>query len=165
MRKIKVISCLITLGIMTLIFFFSSQNSTESGAVSGHITEQISHIVAGVLHKSREAELNLREILEFYVRKTAHFTIYASLGLSALISVKLITRVRFSYAYVYTIAFCFLYAVTDELHQLLVSGRAGRPADVLIDTAGAAVGAAVLAAIRYIFKKKYNKPAIYKSDR
>ena len=149
MRKIKVISCLITLGIMTLIFFFSSQNSTESGAVSGHITEQISHIVAGVLHKSREAELNLREILEFYVRKTAHFTIYASLGLSALISVKLITRARFSYAYIYTIAFCFLYAV----------------ADVLIDTAGAAVGAAVLAAIRYIFKKKYNKPAIYKSDR
>lgn len=34
-----------------------------------------------------------------------------------------------------------LYAVTDELHQLLVPGRAGRPLDWAIDTAGVVAGA------------------------
>jgi len=32
------------------------------------------------------------------------------------------------------------YAITDELHQHFVSGRVGAPLDVLIDTAGVAVG-------------------------
>lgn len=30
----------------------------------------------------------------------------------------------------------FLYAVSDEIHQLFVFGRSGNPADVLIDTVG-----------------------------
>ena len=33
----------------------------------------------------------------------------------------------------------FLYAISDEVHQTFVRGRAGRPLDVLIDTAGAAL--------------------------
>jgi VanZ family protein len=32
------------------------------------------------------------------------------------------------------------YAITDELHQHFVPGRAARPLDVLIDTVGVAVG-------------------------
>jgi VanZ family protein len=35
------------------------------------------------------------------------------------------------------------YAVTDELHQHFVPGRVGSPLDVLIDTAGVALGIAV----------------------
>jgi VanZ family protein len=35
------------------------------------------------------------------------------------------------------------YAVTDELHQHFVSGRVGAPLDVLIDSAGVALGIAV----------------------
>ena len=34
----------------------------------------------------------------------------------------------------------FLYACTDEFHQLFISGRAGRFTDVLIDTTGAFLG-------------------------
>ena len=32
------------------------------------------------------------------------------------------------------------YAITDELHQHFVSGRVGAPLDVLIDSAGVAIG-------------------------
>lgn len=34
----------------------------------------------------------------------------------------------------------FLYAISDETHQLWVAGRNGQPLDVLIDTLGGAVG-------------------------
>ena len=34
------------------------------------------------------------------------------------------------------ILFVFLYACTDEFHQLFIEGRSGRFRDVLIDTAG-----------------------------
>ena len=35
------------------------------------------------------------------------------------------------------------YALTDEVHQHFVSGRVGAPLDVLIDTAGVALGVAI----------------------
>jgi VanZ family protein len=38
-----------------------------------------------------------------------------------------------------------LYAVTDEVHQRFVTGRAGSPADWAIDTAGVALGIGIFA--------------------
>ena len=50
-------------------------------------------------------------------------------------------------------AFATLYAATDEFHQLFVPARAGMVTDVLVDSAGAFVGAAlawlVLRALRH----------------
>jgi len=40
------------------------------------------------------------------------------------------------------------YAATDEVHQMFVSGRSGRPTDWLIDTAGVAIGIGLLRAWR-----------------
>ena len=40
-----------------------------------------------------------------------------------------------------SILFSFLYAATDEFHQLFVPGRSGEFKDVMIDTVGAATGA------------------------
>ena len=37
-----------------------------------------------------------------------------------------------------TILICFLYALSDEIHQSFVPGRACRALDVLIDTSGSA---------------------------
>ena len=41
---------------------------------------------------------------------------------------------------IYTIIFVFIYACSDEIHQLFVSGRSGEILDVLIDTTGGFVG-------------------------
>jgi VanZ family protein len=51
------------------------------------------------------------------------------------------------------VALAFLYAMTDEFHQLFVAGRAGRFIDVCIDTAGAVIGVLILA---IIIKFHYN---------
>ena len=46
-----------------------------------------------------------------------------------------------------------LYAVSDEIHQIYVPGRAGRLSDVLIDSAGAAAGALVLLIVLWSIKE------------
>ena len=42
------------------------------------------------------------------------------------------------------------YAGTDELHQLFVPGRSGQVSDVLLDSAGALIGLAVLGGMRFL---------------
>ncbi len=41
--------------------------------------------------------------------------------------------------YIFTIILCTLVAITDELHQLFISGRSSRPIDVFIDSIGAII--------------------------
>jgi VanZ family protein len=68
---------------------------------------------------------------DLLLRKLAHATEYAILGALLLRAVG-----RPSLAF----ALGVLYAISDELHQTLVPGRAGRPLDVAIDAAGVALG-------------------------
>lgn len=68
-------------------------------------------------------------------RKLGHFGGYALLA--ALWWRALVQRLPHRRALALALAISVGYAVTDELHQTLVSGRSGRPLDVGIDTAGA----------------------------
>jgi VanZ family protein len=69
------------------------------------------------------------------LRKLAHTAEYAILGGLVLRAVR---------SAPVAVLFASAYAVTDELHQTLVRGRHGSPVDWLIDTAGAALGVAIL---------------------
>jgi|SRR5919199_5337122 VanZ family protein len=69
------------------------------------------------------------------LRKLAHVTEYAILG-------GLLYRALGREPAAIGIASA--YAVTDEVHQVFVPGRHGRPLDWAIDTAGAIVGVALL---------------------
>ncbi len=75
---------------------------------------------------------------DLVLRKLAHATEYAILA--ALVARALADLP----AFLATVAF----AVSDELHQLLVPGRAGRPDDVALDAAGALAGLLVLRWLR-----------------
>ena len=48
-------------------------------------------------------------------------------------------------------AFCILYAITDEIHQLFVPGRSGRIFDVGVDAVGSLVGVAVFTIFLQLF--------------
>lgn len=52
-----------------------------------------------------------------------------------------------------SILFSFLYACTDELHQIFVPGRSAQFRDVLIDTLGASFGATITYLIIKLFTK------------
>ena len=56
--------------------------------------------------------------------------------------------------FIYTSVFCLVYAITDEIHQIFVPGRAGMVRDVIIDLFGAMIGAGVFLLIRYLCKRR-----------
>ena len=70
------------------------------------------------------------------LRKIAHAAEYAVLGALLL---RALGRPGLAFA------LGVLYAVSDELHQTFVPGRAGSPLDVAIDAAGVARGRGVAA--------------------
>ena len=80
--------------------------------------------------------------VQFLVRKAAHVTEYAILAM--LLFRALVQR---STARVWQAALVVLiaagYATLDEFHQSFVASRTGSPGDVLIDTSGALLGAAI----------------------
>lgn len=147
MKKIKVISCLVTLGIMALIFFFSSQNSTESSAVSGTVTQKVVDIIASVTRIPAEQKPQMVLDMHNLMRKTAHFIIYMTLGASSYVSIKLVSDKGRVLCGISAAVWSMLYAATDEAHQLFVSGRGGRVSDVFLDTAGAVTGVLILLAV------------------
>jgi VanZ family protein len=77
-------------------------------------------------------------VWDLVLRKLARATEYAILGALLMHALQ-----RWPSAF----ALGVLYAVTDELHQTFVPGRAGRPLDVLIDAAGVAIGIALWRAL------------------
>lgn len=73
------------------------------------------------------------------LRKNAHFFAYLILGILVSKGLKSFGVVGFKNM-VISIIICVLYAMSDEFHQLYVSGRGGQLKDVVIDSTGAIVG-------------------------
>ena len=128
---------------MLVIFLMSSEVAGTSSARSDEIVRTIQSI--GV---STPADL-----LTFVVRKAAHICAYFVLGILLFNLVKEYDLSVKKMIFI-SIAIAMLYACTDELHQMFVPGRSGEVRDVLIDTAGAAVGVVAYAALRSRFYKK-----------
>lgn len=157
MKKIKVISCIITIAVMALIFFFSSQNSEQSSELSSGLTAKLIEFAGSILRLSEEKEAALTVNLHGLVRKMAHFTIYTAFGISAVIACKMNFIRKFSTAGFCTAAFAMLYAVSDELHQMFSDGRTPLLKDVLIDTAGVSTGVLIVYGIYRIYEKRRRK--------
>ena len=81
-------------------------------------------------------------VLYVATRKVAHIAEYALL--LALWWRALRTRTGERRALGFALAIALAYAISDELHQTLVSGRSGRPLDVGIDMGGALAAAALI---------------------
>ncbi len=149
-EKIRIISLIFTIAVMGVIFFFSSQPGTESDNVSISLTSLLF-----------SADLGL--ILNSLVRKIAHMLEYMALGAPLYIFFFTIKGRKSSTA-VISIAISVLYAVSDELHQLFVPGRACGIRDMLIDSLGAALCITVLHLLSKNFEKYVSKIKSKKSQ-
>mgnify|MGYP002627328188 CR=1 FL=1 len=152
----RIIFILLTLIVMVIIFMFSSENSDDSSDTSGGITEFIIRIFNRDFSSlSYERQEVLFDLYEHIIRKIAHFTIFMSLGFCS--SCAAGKRKIFSLKSLLVLTFCFLYACSDEIHQLFVPGRAGMLKDVFIDTSGSITGMlislAVIKTMSYIKSK------------
>ena len=135
----RILYCIPAILLMGLIFFFSTETGTESGNLSRCISEQI----AFVLNKLFKTEVSVG-ILNIVVRKGAHFTEYMLLAFSYALALRRCFKLRWRMVLIGMEALTFIYACTDELHQTMVSGRAGMFTDVLIDSAGGLAGVIIL---------------------
>lgn len=116
---------------LIVIFVFSSQPAVVSDGNSRFVIN---------LFKTLGLNLDslLGSIANFIVRKAAHFTEY--LILSLLLYEAFHEDFSPKKAIIFSIMIVFLYACSDEIHQLFVPGREGRFRDVLIDTSGGIAG-------------------------
>ncbi len=139
----------VTLGWMIVIFLFSNQPASESGELSDGLLFDI----LDFFNITVSGETG--EFLSMFIRKAAHFSIYAILGIAVFMCVGVLfdcigNKKRAASAE----AVCMFYAITDEVHQLFVPGRSGKATDVLIDSAGAAVGIALMCALVYVAERR-----------
>lgn len=141
---------------MLVIFMFSSQQGENSYRLSNSV---LTYLVG--LPK-------IGPFVELYIRKVAHVYLYFLLGVSMNLLI---------YGFVYKTVFynksfrnktiipvlsmiiCFLYACTDEIHQLFVPGRTGTFRDVTIDMMGVMMGTVVVLlslTAKQVIKKRYS---------
>lgn len=142
MNYIRHLTWVPAIWMMVIIFGFSGENATASSGLSTKVSTKIVEIgetLSGA-QLSPDAKMNVIEKIHVMVRKTAHFTEYAILAMLLLLPGYLSWQKRGNRLYVQTEVICVLYAVTDEIHQLFISGRSCRVTDMLIDSAGAATG-------------------------
>ena len=124
---------------MIFIFYMSSQNGDESSSTSGVITDFIVGLLEKIRNDGAAEEESLRSIVGFGVRKLAHMFEYGVLFFLTLLAANKTGEGKNKstvYNKILAVLISFFYACTDELHQLMVSGRAGRMTDVLIDMIG-----------------------------
>ena len=139
--KKRIILWILVILWMGVIFTFSSFNSSESSKQSKGIINFFIKNVVEIFDKdlTETEELELVSSLHTPVRKLAHFSIYLVLGI--LVSLLLKTyNFTTKNIILLSILICFLYACSDEIHQLFISGRSGEFKDILIDTCGSSVG-------------------------
>lgn len=132
----------VTIFIMSFIFLQS--------ALPGDISGAESNVFVTMIHDLTGLEPDLLSML---VRKTAHFTEYMILGASLAVNVcdwvkrridDRTTKPSALFLWLPAWAIGTIYAVTDEVHQYFVPERACALADMMIDSAGVAAGAAVV---------------------
>ena len=120
---------------MSIIFIFSNQPAKESSDLSNSFINKtiikIYEIKNGTI--STEEKEKIIKKYSYKVRKFAHFSEYFILGLLTFLYLKDKNKKVF----IYSLLFCFLYACSDEFHQLFIQGRYSSFFDVLIDTSGA----------------------------
>lgn len=122
---------------MALISIFSTDSFSNDN--TGSIIEPV---VRAVLGRSYTDELF--DLLHHLIRKAAHVTEYAILGLLWYRAINKGLRGWNIKTAVAASLFSFIYASLDELHQAFTSNRSGRPMDVMIDSAGAVIAMAAV---------------------
>jgi len=82
-----------------------------------------------------------RDAIHYYVRKAAHVTEYAMLGILAVRALRASVR-NMPTQTLWGVAWLFatVYAATDEFHQIFVPGRTPKATDVMLDSTGALLG-------------------------
>lgn len=156
MKKTLIIKRIIY-GIMLLttfimIFQFSASTGDDSHGISADVTE----FIAKVLKVSNENRDTFLEIVEPYIRKIAHFSVYAFAGIWEMLFLNTFD-IKDEKKLLFGALIGTTYAITDELHQSFIPGRSAQIIDVVIDSEGNLLGLLAILLIVMIIKKNKAK--------
>ncbi len=126
---------------MIFIFIMSHTNGTNSSDQSNFIAQIILKVI--------NIDYNT---LTFLIRKMAHMSEYALLLFFIYYGFKKSTT--YKYTLLLSLLITFLYACSDEFHQLFIPGRSGQLKDVLIDT----IGGLFMLFVIYLWQRKKSNP-------
>ena len=148
-----VLSLLLVIAVMVMIFCFSAQTGEESGAMSGRLTTWVLNLIIPDFENfSPERQEAIRSTVGLLVRKLAHFSEYALLGVSLMLhSAQVQKKITVRLPWLWAWGIGTLYAATDEFHQGFVAGRGPSVVDVTIDSAGVITGVLLMI---WILKKR-----------
>lgn len=143
---------------MLVIFNFSSQNGPKSTKTSDVVTSMVVNVTTSVTNKDipREEVKKKVEDSTFLVRKTAHFTEYLILGILVLQLLSDYTKIN-KRMLIVSLIICYLYAVSDEVHQIFIPDRTAKVLDTFIDGAGSLVGITIYS----IYQSKCRKMSYF----
>lgn len=157
----RVILLLLLLSLMTAIFILSHQPAVVSSEISGGLIYRVlNFVMSGFDSLSEQERAEAVESLQYLFRKGAHATAYATMGaLSLGFMLTFDFRKKWLTAAI-AFLFSFLYAVSDEVHQLFIEGRSGQLSDVVLDSCGAVFGIAVVLFFVWITRKRRQRRKI-----
>ena len=129
--------------IMIAIFWLSDQPAVQSSRQSRQLSYRIVsgfNLIFGLkMTRAKLIALSLR--MENDLRVAAHFSEYFLLSLSLLLPLRLKLKKTGRSLFLPPVLFSMFYALTDEIHQIYVPGRAFELKDLLIDSLGAVCAA------------------------
>lgn len=130
------------------MYYFSSQNGYISTKQSNTVVDVVDEIRNEVTLKDDKL-INIKDKVfnklkmygnkSYIVRKMAHFSIYACIGMSLTLFIYLLSN-KIILSSILGFILSIGYALFDEYRQLSVDGRAGSLKDVFIDSSGALAG-------------------------
>ena len=123
----QLIFAILALGIMAFVFYNSACTADVSDGMSGKILAWINETFGWHLSS-------------FIVRKVAHFLEFTALGFCLLPAIGENIFPRIKRRFLIAGAIGFLYAISDEVHQIFVPGRSCEFRDMCIDFAGIVLG-------------------------
>lgn len=148
----RIIYGIMLLATFVMIFQFSASSGNASHGISTDVTE----FIAKVLKVSNENRDTFIETVEPYIRKVAHFSVYAFAGIWEMLFLNTFD-IKDEKKLLLGALIGTIYAITDELHQSLVPGRSAQIMDVVIDAEGNLLGVLGILLIVMIIKRKKEK--------
>lgn len=142
------------LAYLGMIFSFSAQDGIKSNALSKAVVKKIEASVelAEKVHSDNKTHrINYNEV----IRKSAHFLLYFVLAVIFFMAL-IISKLDIKSSIIFTLIFCVLFAVSDEIHQTFVPERTPLFKDVVIDSVGALTGVIFIFCL-WIIKRSRNQ--------
>lgn len=138
LKAYRVVSVILLVAVMVTIFCLSAQDSTDSAEVSGSVVSWL-------------YELFKIDLPDGTVRTIAHCCEFAALGF---LMINAIRSFKESFNPVLSVIISFGYAITDEIHQLYVPGRAFQLIDLTVDLLGITLGTIAFIILVKLIKNK-----------